>query len=89
MSKPLVFTTKGNMPIDLLDYSQEWEDNIGCDISLAMENGHLVPKVQKTGHIVFKEFYRLKETGEIVRQDAHVCAMQAPEFAELTQGSVT
>ena len=88
-NEPLIWTTKGNLPESELDYSQEWQNHIGADVSLHMKDGALIPTITHTGYIVFVETYKLKSTGEVVKQSTHVCSMAPPEFVEVEQGILT
>lgn len=53
---PLIYTAKGNVPVDSLDYSKEWE--FGEEI------------------VWFREFWRDRETGEIVKNNVHGYALK-------------
>ena len=44
-NEPLIWTTKGNLPESELEYSQEWQNHIGADVSLRMKDGALVPSI--------------------------------------------
>lgn len=80
MDKPLIFTTKGNVPEDTLDYTQSWENHIESIVTLAIEDGKLVPKIEYGGYMVFNEMYHDKETRELVKKNSHVCMMKSPEM---------
>lgn len=52
--EPLIFTSKGNLPLDSLEYETVWE--------------------KTDTYVKFREIHRLD--GEIVREAAHVLALQ-------------
>jgi len=86
-SEVLVYTIHGMVPIDTLDYTQEWEDHIDVKVTLTSEAGNaFVPTIKKTGYMVFKEMYHDKVTNELVRQDCHICMLSVPEITETQQG---
>lgn len=60
---PMIWTSKGNLPVDILEYSVLWEEP-------PAEPGQL-PIYTK-----FSEIYKLN--GEIVKQSAHVLSRQGP-----------
>jgi aminopeptidase-like protein len=82
----LIYTTKGNVPESTLNYTQEWEDHIDCEITLVVEDGQFKPVVNKTGYMIFKEFYHDKETNELVKENRHICLMRGQK-ADNEQGS--
>jgi len=88
MNEPLIYTKNGNLPESTLNYTQEWEDHIVCEVTLIVVDGTFVPKISKSGYLVFKEFYHDKETNELVKSNAHICLMQDQKL-ELTQGQLT
>lgn len=57
MDTPLIFTSKGNLPIDELEYTPSWQFNRG-------EDGVVLS-------IVFSEEYK-DSVGDIVKRNAHV-----------------
>lgn len=59
MDEPLIFTSKGNVPVSSLEYYIAWED--------------------KPDYVKFREVYKDKATGEVVREDAHVLARRGQE----------
>ena len=79
MDEPLIYTTLGNVSTDSLDYTQEWDNHIESTVSLTMENGALIPKVSQNGYIVFIEKYHDKKTGELVKENRHVCVFNGQE----------
>lgn len=78
--KPLIYTTMGNVPESSLNYTQEWEDHIIHDISLLFDGSIFKPKVKKDGHMLFIERYHDKETGELVKENRHVCLLGGLEL---------
>lgn len=51
-TEPMVFTTKGNLPVSSLEHYVAWEDT--------------------PDYVKFREVYKDKTTGEIVKESAHV-----------------
>ncbi len=87
MTEPLIFTTKGNVPESSLNYTQEWEDHILCEVTLVVEDGQLKPVINKSGYLVFKEFYHDKETNELVKENRHICLMKGQNY-DAKQGQI-
>lgn len=52
-SEPLIYTTKGNMPVSELDYSTSWGEN-GEEIAFAEEYRHQGEIVRRSVHIMKK-----------------------------------
>jgi len=78
---PLIWTTRGNYPVDQLDYTQEWEDGIASIVTIRFEDGTLKPHVDKQGYMKLIERYHFKDTGEIAKESAHVCEFKLPEIS--------
>ncbi len=57
--EPLIWTTKGNLPVSSLEYYIGWE-------------------ITSTS-ITFREQYRLKETGEVVKENSHIKLLQGSD----------
>jgi hypothetical protein len=54
--EPLIWTSKGNVPVSSLEHYIAWEDT--------------------PTYVKFREVYKDKATGEVVKESAHVLARQ-------------
>ena len=56
MDEPLVFTTKGNIPIDTLEYFHAWEDNL--------EYTKFIQGYKLDGEVVKQEAHVMMKAGQ-------------------------
>ena len=72
MTEPLIYTSKGNVPIDTLDYEHYFEDHLDIKVAFTFNDGALAPIIDKDGGMVFVEKYYDKETHELVKESRHI-----------------
>lgn len=70
--EPLIYTTKGNVPLTTLDYEHGFEDHQQLSVSLTLDDGKVVPIFDKDGYMVFFERYYDKATKELVKENRHI-----------------
>ena len=85
MNVPLIWTTQGNVPLDTLDVTQEWDNHIESIVTLHVVDGAFQPKVEQDGYMVFIEKYHDRATGELVKESRHVCVFKGLD-AQQEQG---
>lgn len=84
MTEPLIYTSKGNVPIASLNYEHYFEDHLDIKVSFTFNNGTLVPATDKDGGMVFVERYYDKETHELVKESRHIYKFKGIETNPVT-----
>ena len=70
--EPLIYTTKGNVPISSLNYKHYWEDGLELVVSPKKSEKGMGIDIEKDGYMSFIEEYSDKETGEIVKRNVAI-----------------
>lgn len=71
-SVPLIYTTKGNVPITDLDYKHFWEDGLTLSVLPETREGNMSLGIKKGGQITHIEEYCDKQSGEVVKRNVAV-----------------
>ena len=78
--EPLIYTSKGNLPIKDLEYRHYWQDEQELAISLSFDkDNNLIPSVDKSGYLNFIEEYWLDD--ECVKRSVNVYQFKGLEMA--------
>lgn len=81
MSEPLIYTTKGNVPISSLTLKHFWEDGLELEVKPTFGNDGLSLSVEKNGQMTYVEEYYDKETNELVKRNVAVYRFKGLDLA--------
>jgi hypothetical protein len=79
--EPLIYTTKGNIPISQLDYVHYWEDALTLKVVPSVANGQMSLSIEKDGQMTFIEEYYEKTTQELVKRNVAVYRFKGQSIA--------
>jgi len=77
LSRPLIYTSVGNIEIDRLEYKTSLKDCLDLKLIKSFVDDKLIIKIDKDGHLEFVEEYFLD--GEVVKRNVHILRLKALE----------
>ena len=79
--EPLIYTTKGNLPVSQLRFKHYWEDRLHLNVVPVSTDNGMSLSVEKDGEIAYIEEYYLPDTDELVKRSVAIYRFKGLDMA--------